>query len=176
MRFVLRTAVFCLTLALAATLLFSAGSTGKLKVATPGMVMKLEIRGRKVSVPPNKEVPLPAGTYKTAGLEIYAKAPRSRDLWRCNGRSYGKLAKVEIEPGQLTTLEGGQPIAVRTPVSIRKSKTRGSIVNIGLHYVGTSGESYSTVVYKGRSRVPRPKLMIVTENGHVIHKGQFEYG
>ncbi len=175
MKWAFRAVAAGLCITLAGTLLAAAANTGTLKITTPGMVLKLKIQGKDYPIPPNKAVSLPAGAYKTAGIELYAPEPRTRNLWRLNGGATGKLAQVEIKAGEETTVEGGQPITVRAPVSM-STKAGLTTVLIGLAYNGTSGEYYSSVVYKGRARVPNPKLLVVAENGQVIHKAQFEYG
>jgi hypothetical protein len=176
MKSVVRAVVTGLAVLVPAAILVSATPAGKLKVATPGLVLQLKVRGRKVAVPPNREVALPPGSYKVASVQLYTpESARSKRLWRLEGVTAGTFAAVRITDGETTTIEGGQPITVKTPVRITKTAA-GRVVLIGLSFTGTTGEAYRTVVYKGNVRTPNPKLTIVAENGKVLGKGQFEYG
>ncbi len=171
-------AVLALTAGAIATHSFSAGA-GKLKVATPGMILDLDVRGRNVSVPPMREVPMAAGTYTVKGIKIHAQevdARRRVTLWRCDGQApFGKLAAIQIAEGQTTSVEGGEPLVVKTPLSVTQ-KSGATTVYVGLGFYGKSGERYRTVVYKGRSRVPNPKIMFLDESGKPLHTGAYEYG
>jgi len=155
-----------------------AASAGKVKVATPGMVVEIEVRGRATPIPPNREVSLPVGEYKVKGLKLHAQGVYKGEpvIWRIDGATpLGKLTEVEVTSGQTTTVEGGEPLTVKTPVSISK-KGPTTTVSIGLQYVGKAGENYRPVVYRGRVRVPSPKIQIVGESGNVVVTSAFEYG
>ncbi len=158
---------------------YAAAGNGKLNVATPGMVVEIEVRGRVAPVPPNREVPLPAGDYKVKSIKLHAKGVDTKGrptIWRIEGtKVLGKLATVKVTDGQTTTVEGGEPITVKTPVGISK-KGAVKTVSVGLQYLGKAGESYRPVVYRGRSLVPAPKLQIVGESGKPVTTASFEYG
>ena len=155
-----------------------AASTGKVKVATLGMVVGIEVRGRTAPIPPNREVPLPAGEYKVKSLKLHAKGVYKGKpiIWRIDGTTpLGKLTNVEVAGGETTTVEGGEPLTIKTPVSISK-KGLITTVSIGLQYIGKAGENYRSVVYMGRIRAPSPKIQIVGESGKPIVSSAFEYG
>jgi hypothetical protein len=155
-----------------------AASTGKVKVATLGMVVEVEVRGRAAPIPLNREVPLPAGEYPVKSLKLHAKGvDKGRPvIWRIDGtKPLGKIAKVEVTNGQTTTVEGGEPLTVKTPVRVTK-KGATTTVSIGLQIIGQAGENYRPVVYKGRSRVTNPKIQIVGSSGNAVTTGSFEYG
>lgn len=158
---------------------YAAAGNGKLNVATPGLVVELEVRGRVTPVPPNREVPLPAGDYKVKGIKLHAKGVDAKGkptIWRIEGTtSLGKLATLQVTDGQTTTVEGGEPITVKTPVGISK-KGAVKTVSVGLQFLGKAGESYRPAVYRGRSLVPAPKIQIVGESGKPVSTGSFEYG
>ena len=155
-----------------------AATPGKVKVATPGMVVEIEVRGRAAPIPPNREVPLPAGEYKVKSLKLHAQGVHKGKpiIWRIDGtKPLGKLTAVEVTGGQTTTVEGGQPLTVKTPVRITK-KGPTTTASIGLQIVGQAGENYRPVVYKGRSRVPNPKIQVVSSSGKAVASGAYEYG
>ena len=157
---------------------YAASNGGKVKVGTPGMVVEIEVRGRTAPLPPNREVPLPAGAYEVKGLKLHAQGVDKGKpvIWRIDGtKPLGKIAKVEVTNGQTTTVEGGEPLTVKTPVSISK-KGPTTAVSIGLQIIGQAGENYRPVVYKGLSRVPNPKIQIVGSSGNAVATGSFEYG
>jgi len=155
-----------------------AASTGNVKVATPGMVVEIEVRGRAAPIPPNREVPLPAGEYKVKGVKLHAQGVYKGKpvIWRIDGtKPLGKLTSVEVTGGETTTVEGGEPLTVKTPVSLSK-KGPTTTVSIGLQFIGKAGENYRPVIYRGRVRVPSPKIQIVGESGNVVVNSAFEYG
>lgn len=158
---------------------YAATNDGKLNVATPGMVVEIEVRGRVAPVPPNREVPLPAGEYKVKRIKLHAKGVDAKGrptIWRIEGtKPLGKLATIEVTDGQTTTVEGGEPITVKTPVGISK-KGAVKTVSVGLQFFGKAGEYYRPVVYRGRSLVPAPKIQIVGESGKPVTTASFEYG
>ena len=158
---------------------YAAAGNGILNVATPGLVVELDVRGRVTPVPPNREVPLPAGDYKVKGVKLHAKGVDTKGrpaIWRIEGTtSLGKLATLQVTDGQTTTVEGGEPITLKTPVSISK-KGVVKTVSVGLRFFGKAGESYRPVVYRGRSLVPGPKIQIVGESGKPVTTASFEYG
>jgi len=157
---------------------YAATSSGKVKVGTPGMVVEIEVRGRVAPLPPNREVPLPTGEHKIKGIKLHAQGVDKGKpvIWRIDSTTpLGKLASVEITDGQTTTVEGGEPLTVKTPVSVSK-KGPITTVTIGLQIIGKAQENYRPVVYKGRSRVPNPKIQIVGESGTAVATGTYEYG
>jgi len=158
---------------------YAAAGNGKLNVATPGMVVAIEVRGRATPVPPNREVPLPAGEYKVKGIKLHARGVDAKGrptIWRIEcTKPLGKLATIEVTDGQTTTVEGGEPITVKTPVGISK-KGAVKTVSVGLQFLGKAGESYRPVVHRGISLLPAPKIQIVGESGKPVSTGSFEYG
>jgi len=163
---------------IAGTVVTYAASAGKVKVGTPGMVVEIEVRGRAAPIPPNREVPLPVGEYPVKSLKLHAQGVYKGKpvIWRIDGtKPLGKLTKVEVTSGQTTMVEGGEPLTVKTPARVTK-KGPTTTVSIGLQIVGQAGENYRPVVYKGRSRVPNPKIQIVGSSGNAVATGSYEYG
>lgn len=159
----------------------AATSTGTIKVATPGLVVDvLAPNGQKVSIPANREVPAPAGTYKTAGITQYGQETSGKKpaVWSIQSRGpYGKMKEVAVKSGQTTAIEAGAPLLVKLSVNVAKSAAKGTTVSIGLAVLGQAGESYNTgSVTRGKSRVPPPKVQIVDESGNEVVSGNFEYG
>ena len=155
-----------------------AASTGKAKVTTLGMVVEIEVRGRAAPIPPNREVPLPAGEYKVKSVRLHAKGVYKGKpvIWRIDGtKPLGKLTSVEVAGGETTTVEGGEPLTVKTPVRISK-KGSTTTVSIDLQYIGQARENYRSVVYRGRVRAPSPKIQIVGESGNIVVNSAFQYG
>jgi len=166
-------------LALAGGLTAWAADGGKLKVNTPGMVIEADIRGRKVALPPLREIPVGAGTIKTAGLKLHAQGKDKKNrpvIWRLDGiKPYGKLEEIEVSATETTVVEGGAPITVLAPARLlTKGSSKQIYVDLALY--GKSEERYRTVVYMGRTRVPNPKVAFLDESGKVLHTGAFEYG
>jgi len=179
MKWTMRVAVAAMLVGLSATVLLSAANGGKLKVVTPGMILNLMVFGQKAAIPANKEVSLPPGEYKPAGIELYAREMDNKGkivLWKLTSSGpFGKLATIRVAEGQTTEVEGGEPITVKASCSIQAQGTTKSLY-IGLAYIGKSGEIYSPVVYRGAMQVPAPKLQIVDESGKVLNTASFEYG
>ena len=179
MKWTMRVVVVVLLVGLSATVLLSAASRGKLKVITPGMILKLMVSGQKATIPPNKEASLPPGEYKTKGIELYAREVNRKGkvvLWKITSSGpFGKLATISVAEGQTTEVEGGEPITVKASCSLLTKGTAKSLY-IGLAYIGKSGERYSAVVYRGRIRKPAPQFQIQDESGKVLATGNFEYG
>ena len=165
---------------LGGTLAVSAASgPGKLKVETLGMVLEVEKDGRKVAIPPGREVPVGSGTLEVKGIQLHAKGVDKKNrpaIWRLDGtKPFGELAKIEVPGGETKAIEGGAPITVKTPATITK-KGGATTVTVGLAFIGKSGESYRTIVYMGRRRVPAPRIQFLDEQGKPLHTANFEYG
>lgn len=179
MKWTMRVAVAVLLVGLSATVLLSAANGGKLKIVTPGMVLNLTALGQKVAIPANKEVSLPSGEYKPAGIELYAREMDNKGkvvLWKLTSSGpFGKLATIGVSDGQTTEVEGGEPITVKAAGGIQAQGTTKTLY-VGLAYVGKSGEMYSSVVHRGTVRAPAPQVQIVDESGRVLNTGSFEYG
>ena len=157
---------------------WAASGGGKLKVNTPGMVIEAAVRGRKVAIPPLREVPVGVGTIETQGIKLHAQGKDTKNrptIWRLDGiKPFGELASIEVTASETTLVEGGAPLTVKTPARLLTSGAKKVYVNLLI--VGKAGESYRTVVYMGRQRVPKPKVAFLDENGKVLHTGAFEYG
>jgi hypothetical protein len=179
MKWTMRVAVAAMLVGLSATVLLSAANGGNLKVVTPGMLLQLNLLGKKVDIPANKEASLPPGEYKPAGIELYARETDNKGkavLWKVTSSGpYGKLATISVAEGQTTEVEGGEPITVKASCSIQAQGTTKSLY-IGLAYIGKSGEMYSPAVYRGAMQAPAPQLQIVDESGKVLNTASFEYG
>jgi len=174
------------------------GKGGTVKIDTPGLVLKVLAgkdkatgKQKQVPIPPGKEVPMPAGTYKVASAGLFAQ-DASRTVWGLEtDGELGKLASLEITEGQTTTVEGGGPLQVKTSVLISggttatpnpKLKTavaplpKPKTVTVQVSYVGQAGESYAPKVTQNNRPGPRCEVRLVTEDGKVLSKGEYSYG
>jgi hypothetical protein len=171
-----RTAILAgLLVVLGAGLAVPAGPTGKVKIDTPGMVLEVEMYGQKVALPPLREVPVAKGTLTTKGIKLHAQGRDTKNrpaIWRLDSTGpFGDLKEIEVKTDEVTTIEGGAPLTVKTPTSV----SRGA-VTVGLQFIGKAKEYYRTVVYMGRRRAAAPKIALVDESGKVLDSGNFEYG
>jgi len=155
-----------------------AAPTGKVKIDTPGMVVEVELYGKKVAVPPLREVPVVVGTLTTKGIKLHGKGKDTKNrpaIWRLDSVGpFGELKEIQVTSGETTTVDAGAPLTVKTPVSI--TTKGGTKVNVGLSFIGKAGEYYRTVVYMGRRRAPAPKIAFLTEDGKILQTANFEYG
>jgi hypothetical protein len=139
------------------------------------MVLEVEMYGQKVALPPLREVPVAKGTLTTKGIKLHAKGRDTKNrpaIWRLDGKgSFGDLKEIEVNTGEVTTVEGGAPLTIKTPASVSKGA-----VNVGLYFIGKAKEHYSTVAYMGRRRAPPPKVAFIDESGKILDSGNFEYG
>jgi hypothetical protein len=109
----------------------SSRQVGALKVATPGMILKIKGaasstmvgKSQEIPVPPNKEVPLQPAKYEVAGITLCAQ-DKAKDIWSLESRpkALGKLASVEVAAGQTVTVEGGAPLVIKTTVTIEAGR------------------------------------------------------
>jgi len=175
------------------------GKGGTVKIDTPGLVLKVLAgkdkatgKQKQVPIPPGKEVPMSAGTYKVASAGLFAQ-DASRTVWGLEtDGELGKLASLEVTEGQTTTVEGGGPLQVKTSVLISggttatpnpklKTATKAALpkpktVVVRVSYVGQAGESYAAKVTQGNRPGPRCEVRLVTEDGKVLSKGEYSYG
>ncbi|MBL7140643.1 MAG: hypothetical protein ISS74_07020 [Planctomycetes bacterium] len=157
----------------------SATDAAKLKVATPGPVLEVDVGGKKVAIPPLKEVAVGDRTLETKGIKLHGQGKDTKNrpaVWRLDGiKPFGDLEKIEVSGPDVTTIEGGAPLTILTPVGV-SVKNGQKTLTVGLHIIGKAKEHYSTVAYMGLIRASNPKIAIVDESGKVLHTGSYEYG
>jgi len=156
----------------------AAKSGGVIKVKTVGLVLEVKAPdGRPVSIPANREVAAPSGTYPTVTLTQYAKDKSG--VWSIESKGpFGSVKTISVDDGQTTTVDAGAPLTVKTSVVPSKDpKTGAPVVSIGLQIMGTANEVYSAATIKrGTIVVPAPKVQILDESGRTLANGTFEYG
>jgi len=174
--------------------------TGTVRVATPGMVVKVKIQLDRTAKKPN-EVPLPAGkdaflplgTFDVAAVQLFKQDAR-RDVWCLNAISeFGKLKMIQVAEGQTVSLEGGEPLKIRTRLVTTTGKPKPAragtappagpppapikTVTVFIDYVGQAGEAYGPKILKGTAPpIDKPIVRITDESGKVLSEGQYNYG
>lgn len=170
--------VLAMCMAVAVTVHSAPTAAGKLKVATPGVVLELKINGKPVPVPNGREIPLPVGTYQPALITANAQAKTGKaEIWsiKCTS-AFGNLKQIEVKEGELTDINAGPPFVVK-PIMYAMTEKGGKVQPIGLAIIGQAGEMYNSgTIMKGMTRVPAPQIRIVDEGGKIITQGAFEYG
>jgi hypothetical protein len=155
----------------------AAKSGGVIKVSTAGLVLEVKgPDGRPVSIPANKDVPAPTGTYPTVSLTQYAKD--SSGVWSIQSKGpFGSVKTISVDDGQTTSVDAGAPLTVKTSVMPTKDKTGAPVVSINLQILGKANEVYSAATVKrGMIVAPAPKVQILDEDGKTLASGSFEYG
>ncbi len=174
-------AVLVLAVGLATQVRSASPAAGSLKVTTQGLVVDVQApTGQKVSLPANKEMPAPPGSYKTVGITQYGQGSDGGKavMWsiKCTG-PFGKVATLSVSAGKTTEIEAGAPLTVRPSASVAKSEAKGTTVSVALSVTGSAGETYNTgSILQGKTRVPAPKAVILDESGREVNSGNFEYG
>lgn len=153
-------------------------SGGVIKVKTAGLVLEVKgPDGRPVSIPANKDMPAPSGTYPTVSLTQYAKDPSG--VWSIQSKGpFGSLKTISVDDGETTSVDAGAPLTVKTVVVPTKDpKTGAPVVSINLQILGKANEVYSAATIKrGNVLMQAPKLQVLDEDGKTLASGTFAYG
>jgi hypothetical protein len=162
-----------------------APKTGILKIATPGLVIRVAapvtVKGAKpkeAAFSAGGDFNLPANSYTVSSFAFSAQDDKKRVFTLVSeGANYGlklnlgKLKSFEIRPGETTTLEGGPPLKIHCVIGggrFGKNPNLGVKLSIFINYVGKMGEEYSPIMMIGVSRAPPPIIRILDESGKVL--------
>ena len=155
---------------------YNSQQTGYIKIEVPGFEADLNLRGpggsKTISASDNAPQEVRVGTYKPE--RIVVRLTKTSDQWwsiLARGQTWGKLEKIKVAKGNITTLKLGPPLEMRTDVQ-RNNRT----VSIGLIVEGQAGEHYSPQVLTHNDPTSAPEIKIVDEAGAVLASGNFEYG
>jgi len=158
--------------------------TGKVKVATPGLIVRIKVPEDKtygqgkvmrnqadyagIPLPCGKEVPMPEGKYEVGSVTVFQEAKDENGIpvtWSMTTENgLGKLHDFTVKADETVVLEGGGPFKIKVDLKFwpenndSQSKTRSDHpmqgVSIKVRYVGKSGEEYVPRLMKGRNDSP----------------------
>jgi hypothetical protein len=170
---------------------------GTVKVATPGMVVTIEVpkpgskKPIEAALPFGKDALLPGGKYHVATVQLYKPDDKGK-MWILNAaKDLGSLQTLDVAPGQTATVQGGEALKIRTRVAVTKEKppmTAGCakagpppkpirVVTVYLDYIGKSGEHYGPKAIIGQAPIQtRPVIRIKDEYGKLLAEGPYAFG
>jgi hypothetical protein len=98
----------------------AADNTGAVKVATPGLALRIlgpknNATGKpdEISLPIGQEVKLPPAAYPVSSITLMAP-DAGKNLWILAAtKNLGRLDNIQVTAGQTTTVEGGGPLQIR---------------------------------------------------------------
>jgi hypothetical protein len=101
------------------------GNVGMVKVASPGLCLKIvgpknKYTGKpeEVPLPSGQDVKLPANTYEVAAVGLMAQDAQ-RNLWTLTStKTMGKLGNFQVSSGQTTSVEGGGPLQIKASARV----------------------------------------------------------
>ncbi len=151
---------------------------GNVRVATPGMELKLASGWGKTRTITHAsgDVALPAGKYHTQAVRLVAEEPggagRRKATWTLRGTdSLGELRSVQVGKDQTTVIKGGPPLAVKV-----HSRRQGRTVSVDFEIVGQAGEVYEPAARRNGSLQEAPSVRVLDAKGNVLNSGKFQYG
>jgi hypothetical protein len=178
--------------------------TGKVKVATPGLIVRLKtpdsgsrpyLAGKPmksqgdydgIPLPVDKEVPMPEGKYEVSSVTV---AEQGKDengavaVWTLTAeKELGKLRDVTVTADETVVLEGGGPFKIKIDIKFwpdgldQRSSERGDGASIRIRYVGKSGEEYHPRLMKGRNvSGSMPQVRIYNQENTLVYSSAYSF-
>jgi hypothetical protein len=135
--------------------------------------------GKKLTVKAG-ENSLPAGVYSAVALIVTKKETVTVNgnasegpLWTLQGNNLAALQKIEVKPGETTTIEIGDPLVLK----VAPTPMKDGVITLNLQVTGTAGEVYSALpTAKTATAVKAPEFKIVDDKGKELASGAFQFG
>jgi len=169
----------------------NATEVGRIKVATPGLVLNLKGQPSKVigkfedvPVTAARELTVRPGSYETNSILLCVQDAR-KEIWTLTcARNFGKKLKtIKVAAGETATIEAGPPLSVKVSLSrpvgdhLIDAPPGASPKDLLIHmdYIGKAGEYYAPRVMKGKSVGPKPRVRISDEEGNLLAEGDYRF-